>query len=450
MYNPFDKDFKEIKEKDLEILKNISEGFYIEHKTEFTDKKKGKKIAKSISSFANSYGGIFFYGIKSDQTKNNFAKDIIGVSESKDFIRDSVRGNVHPFPFFETYEIPLKNNKKILMAVIPEGEDTPYVHSNGRMYRRQESASDPIPETDRHTIDMLYQKAEKFRKKIKEFRRIDYSFCEDETKPHLAIFINTKTFDQFELTYPFYLDKKIGQEILSKFSEKYTISGSINDEEISLSGSIPFNMISTYSQSIALRQMLGRDLAYNGLTIEIDLHGNVKILIPLNYSEINFDNPKEPNEKKYADFIGKNHSTSLDILSFLNAYDTFGVVVGTIDRYLNFIISHGYKDDLEVKLLLTNSWRTTLHFSSEHFIDYIENCGLPICMKDEQEFPEYPYVIKIEEYKKNPIMEPLTIFSLISTALGVPSGISYLALLDEIRSKNQLIQSQTKTIKNSK
>jgi hypothetical protein len=342
-----------------------------------------------------------------------------------------VRGNLQPFPYFETFSISLQNGKKILMVVIPPGENTPYIHKDGRIYRRNASASDPVPETDRHVFDMLYERSEEYEKKLEEFRQIDYSFCEAETKPHLAIFINTKPFNYFKL--PDLSEEVKIKEILEKFSEKYTIIGKIEEAEITLSGAIPFNTFNTYgTDSICIRQMLGSDLAFNGLTVEIDGYGNAKILIPLNKVNLDFENPTNEIEKKYIDLFKKNHPESLqDIVIFLDGINIFGAVVGLIDRYSMFLISHGYKDDFEIKIRLINCWRTTLYFPSNNFLKHIENFDIPVCMKSEQYLPEIPYQTKIEKIQGNPLIEPLTVFSLISNALGLPSTIAFSAILEK-------------------
>ncbi|MEA2037410.1 MAG: putative DNA binding domain-containing protein [Nanoarchaeota archaeon] len=111
VFNPFGKDFKDVREDDLEILKSVAEGWNVEYKREKLD---GKSISKSISSFANSHGGIYFIGVESD-SNDNYAKDILGVNDSPEVIRDSVRGNLQPFPYFETFTINLKNEKKMIM-----------------------------------------------------------------------------------------------------------------------------------------------------------------------------------------------------------------------------------------------------------------------------------------------------------------------------------------------
>ena len=148
MFNPFEKSLKEITENDLERLKSVAEGWYIEYKRE---RPKPNKIAKSIASFANSKGGLYFIGIEEDKNTNQ-AKSIVGVGDTPDSIRDSVRGYINPFPFFETYSIVLSNSKKVIMVVVPESYNVPHIHSDGRVYCRQGSASDPVPENDRYSF----------------------------------------------------------------------------------------------------------------------------------------------------------------------------------------------------------------------------------------------------------------------------------------------------------
>ena len=62
MFNPFGKEFREVKKADLEILRSVAEGWFVEYKKLTLS---GKRIAASVSSFANSHGGIYFIGIQS-------------------------------------------------------------------------------------------------------------------------------------------------------------------------------------------------------------------------------------------------------------------------------------------------------------------------------------------------------------------------------------------------
>jgi predicted HTH transcriptional regulator len=67
MFNPFGKNLADIIENDLQGLLTVGEGWYIEYKSAVPD---SKKIAKSIASFSNSYGGLYILGVESDKNTN--------------------------------------------------------------------------------------------------------------------------------------------------------------------------------------------------------------------------------------------------------------------------------------------------------------------------------------------------------------------------------------------
>ncbi|HSO41621.1 MAG TPA: ATP-binding protein [Rhodospirillales bacterium] len=75
-YNPFRAAFNDLECKDLVALRDATEGWYVEYKEELPI---AKKIAKSISSFANSYGGWLFYGIEENRQLFT-AGEFIGLS----------------------------------------------------------------------------------------------------------------------------------------------------------------------------------------------------------------------------------------------------------------------------------------------------------------------------------------------------------------------------------
>jgi len=204
IFNPFNKPYNTIQIEDLELLKDVCEGWNVEYKRETP---KPSKIAKSIASFANSHGGIYIIGVETSKETNKVI-DIIGVDDLPDKIHDSVRGNLNPFPVFETYSVILNTAKKVIIVVVAKGQDTPYIHNDGRIYRRQESSSDPIFESNRYSIDELYKRKEILEKEKESFRNIDYGFCEGEDDyPFLSVFINTYPFNSFQIEDFFKKDK---------------------------------------------------------------------------------------------------------------------------------------------------------------------------------------------------------------------------------------------------
>lgn len=429
MFNPFGKSFEDITESDLEILKNLSEGWYVEYKKEKSSKEPAKKIAKSITSFANSYGGLFFLGVESDKSTNEAIR-FPGVCDFPDLIKDAVRSNAQPFPFFETHCIKLSNGKQVLMSVVRTGENPPYIHADGRIYRRQESSSDPIFEDNRHAIDDLHRKAEEYQKKLDEFRQIDYGFCKGEEIPRLEIFLNTSPFNQFEVK-GLHTTRNDYEALLPYFSSLYTVKDETNGTNLSTSGNIPFDTFSTYHNSVVIRQMKGKDLAYNGLSLEIDIHGNTKIFLPLTQNALAIRHISGLNPE-YLEVLNNYHQDSIHSLTCLDGKDLLGASVGLFAKIFSFLIEKGYQGDLEVMLRLTNCWRTTMYFDSQTFRDHIKRHGLPVCMKHEQSFPENPIYFSNQDLKAPCLFRLFGVFAWIAMALGTPADVAGVAITEEL------------------
>lgn len=428
IFNPFGKDFNEVKEADLNILKTVSEGWYVEYKERCLE---GQKIAKAISSFANSHGGIYFVGIEADK-RTNYAKNFIGVDDSPDVIRDSVGGNLQPFPFFETFSISLSTGKNVLMVVVHSGENPPYINSDGRIYRRQEAASDPIPENNRFTIDELYRKAEKYTEALELFRSFDLTFNNAESDiPYLEIFINTKPFNHFFIDRFFEMENL--ENIKKQFNGEFIAKECLMGKEVSFSGSIKFDSLNTYHNSVSLRFLEGIDLAYNGITLMLDVQGNLKLLVPLNDNQCSFE--KLP--KEYQESMNKSKIDSLSFIGFLNARIIFGAIFAVIMKYIEYLKNEKYKDGFEVKIRLRNCYRKILYIESTTLIEHIKKFNIPICMKNEQYFSVNPIIYKIEELETKPITRCSMIFAHIANALGVPYNVALAAIIEEITNNPQ-------------
>lgn len=420
IYNPFGIPFADVKADNLEILKNVAEGWFVEYKKEGQN---GNKIAKSVSSFSNSYGGIYFLGIEAN--KNNKAENIIGVSDSPDRIRDSLRNNCNPFPIFDTYTIKLSDGNNVIMVVIPEGENPPYIHIDGRIYRRLGASSDPISENDRHTIDMLYNKSRKYLDEIEEFRNSELTYCKGDEVPHLEVYINVKPFRSYRIYDLFQEEER--EKLLKLFNDKTVIG----NKDYSVEGKIDFDTISTYNRSIVIRNQKGIDLAYNGLTVEIDVFGNLKLLIPI--SKRKFESDKY--YKRFAEL--KDKYTGANIIDFLDARSLYGAITCLVHIYCKYLFDKGYKESVEVKLRLTNCYRSSLYMSSDKYIEHIERYGLPICMKDEQYFPIMPLEEKVAKIADDPITFCNVLFAEVSLALGLPYDVAIISILQEMIKNKQ-------------
>jgi hypothetical protein len=171
-YTPFSRPFDELTSGDLEVLKSISDGWYVEYKVQLPDR---DSIAKSISAFANTFGGWLFYGIGEDSSGEHRAGTFPGV-DARDIatidqrIQQAAPSKVNPRPRFTVRAcdgpapaIGLATGRSVIVVYVPQGIDTPYLHSNRRIYMRVGSASEPTHLADRHTLDLLVARSAKYK-----------------------------------------------------------------------------------------------------------------------------------------------------------------------------------------------------------------------------------------------------------------------------------------------
>lgn len=160
-YTPFFKDnkkieFNNIEYDDMNILKEITEGFCIEYKSEYTPSVLNKKIPQSIASFSNDRGGWLFVGVSNDGRLLDIEKPNGDIYES---ICQSISSKVFPFPKFVArfIENPRKPNYGIIVCQIHRGSDKPYVF-DGTIYVRAGNINDPQP-AGRPSIDLMYRES---------------------------------------------------------------------------------------------------------------------------------------------------------------------------------------------------------------------------------------------------------------------------------------------------
>src|SRR5437588_5427959 len=157
-YNPFNKPVREtLTPEDLQVLvaDSVSEGYFVEYKGTLPE---SKKIAKSIASFANTYGGWYIVGVTTDG--HNVAQQIPGFSLDDHHdpiasVRDSIRLGIDPVPVFFSQVVTLTPKRVVLVVYVPGEQDTPFITKDGRIYRRVSDSSEPMPETQRPALDHL-------------------------------------------------------------------------------------------------------------------------------------------------------------------------------------------------------------------------------------------------------------------------------------------------------
>lgn len=179
-YYPFKNDLENVDESDLILLKNVSEGWYIEYKSQ------GLKIpdfAKHLAAFANQYGGWLIIGISESNDGNRTAEDFKGIPNSEidrvsRDIREASAAHISPEVLYEEKIVqgPIENiglnaDFSILIIGIPMSNNTPHIHSSGRIYRRLADQSKPKEETDRYILDELWKRGKTHQDEIIRFFR---------------------------------------------------------------------------------------------------------------------------------------------------------------------------------------------------------------------------------------------------------------------------------------
>ena len=173
-YTPFEKDLPDISQDDLVTLKNVHEGWYVEYKAELITL---RTLAKSLSSFANQLGGWIFFGV-SENRESHVAESFPGIPNSDvptalESLKNASKDLLSPDVFYNSRvfkgpinSLGLQSGRSIIVVQIPEGVNSPYVHNDGRIYRRIADSSDPKPETDRSRLDILTERGKQARSRL--------------------------------------------------------------------------------------------------------------------------------------------------------------------------------------------------------------------------------------------------------------------------------------------
>ena len=305
-----------------------------------------------------------------------------------------------------------------------------YIHSSGRIYRRQEAGSDPIRENDRYTIDALYKKSLKYNEDIENFRNLELCFNNPEGNyPYIELFINTMPFNQFTIFDFFEITN--WNMLMNIFGSERNIYDNDTNENAGLRISIPFDTINSYNKSVAIRCLKQHNLCFNGPTVEMDFFGNLKASLPLQQLDHNSNQISD----EYKNLFKSSDNHFFEDVVVLDGMFIYGTLVGLANSYANYLSEKKYDGFIAIKMRLTNCWRTTLYIQSENLYKHIDEYGIPLCMKDEQLFPFYPFESSIATLIEKPFTVGNSLFSYAALALGIPPETALKSILDEIAQK---------------
>ena len=423
-YSPFDKAIHDLRPSDLTILRTVHEGWYVEYKRQVVN---AGALAKSLSAFANTYGGWLFLGVQEGSGDNAVADEFPGIPEedvdsARHSLRHSAADHLNPTPFFETMvlrgpcaESGLAEGRAIIVVEIPQSHTAPHVHKKGHIYRRVADGSEPKPETDRFVLDQLWRRAEPLREMIRKWVERDPEFSpEEENWPHVRMLLCVD---------PWY---QRGPRLKAPFPEIRRILA--GDEK---NISVPFDTVYTTAGEIVARQLRGNNPHNYGLTWRIQSDLSCDIVVPLP-----FYIPGTP-DSLIREFDGYIHAARfIDLLKeqghsqprIADLNFMMHLLLGIISQYRHLLKLADAEGEFYFKARVLHAWRIVPFIDSKIVLDEFEAHGLPMMMNRTVTVPfgDAPdsFVLIDEESGDTDqtvsILQAASVFMWIAMTFGVP------------------------------
>ena len=385
-YSPFDKSIDDLQPADLAILKNVSEGWYVEYKSEMIN---ASALAKAVSAFANTFGGWLFLGVKEQGKDGSGAgafpgipkKDVDGVLQR---LRHSAAQHLNPTPTFQTKvlsgpcdETGLIAGASVVAIEIPQSHITPHVHKDGRIYRRVADGSEPKPETDRFILDQLWRRDEPIRERVREWVKRDPEFSQVEEKiPYVRLLFCVDPWFQKDIWLSTPLSEIRG--ILAAISE----SGSV---------SVPFDTFYSTAEGFVARQVKGNDPDSYGTTCRIrrDMSCDVVLPLPLyapgnDLASLVVELDGYDHKARFIRILKEQGHTQPRIadLNFL-----MNLLIGVVSKYRHLLRLADISGEFYFKARALNVWRVAPFVDIETALDEFEVHGLPVVLDTTATFP---------------------------------------------------------------
>lgn len=390
MYTPFSKRFYDVGTEDLAILREVAEGWYVEYKSLPPS---NKAIAKSLSAFANHYGGWLFIGVAEASDGSRLAGAFRGVPtrnvpEIEVTIRDAARHHVHPTPYYEVRildgpddSIGLVPENSIVAVRVPTGPNPPYVHSSGRIYRRIADSSEPCPETDRSILDLLWRRGRDSRRKLaRRLRRI----------PTVSKFEEGRTFLHLHL-----IPDPMGQRgfrhglRFDEFVKLATRIETTDDGGEAYAPDVTFDNVYSSSDGFVARHISTNEPDLTVLTWRFRRDGSSTFTAPLNrYDNSSGESVARSGHRCLVDLIEFMDTSGHGETSVLDMSQVFPLLASAIRKQRHALRVCGLEDtEFFAKGYLENIWRKTPFIDTMGYLEFVRQHGVPYPQDKSAFFP---------------------------------------------------------------
>jgi len=390
----------------------VAEGWYVEYKSALIDT---KSLAKSLSAFANHYGGWLILGVQEkDRLANSFpGLDVAEIPEAERRLRDASKDCLNPSVFYThriingpVPELGLPEGRAVVAVHAPLGLHAPYVHNDGRIYRRVADASSPKPETDRAVLDLLWKRGRDARKHIKKLTsRSPVVSTGEESAPFVHVFISGDPLQQ---------GGRIYRPTFDTFAE------------VMKGDPLPFDNIFSAGDGYVARQVANNDPHRRIFTWEYNFVGHSWVTIPINaYSEIR------------PWFDGYDHVDKFDELmaskdgahwgpTVLDLNVLFAAIGAVCTRHRQILAPHGFDGPFYVKAHVEHVWRCVPFLDTEAFVSFVREHGVPVVQEDSAVVPpgvslnSFVMLDKRAPDSDQQIGDAVLLTGFVLSALGIP------------------------------
>lgn len=382
-YSPFGKSLDSIEGQDLSRLFEVPEGWYVEYKREVPN---ASSIAKSISAFANTYGGWLFYGVSEKSKEESVAGDLKGIPVDEldgalQRIRQACATSINPTPYYQVRtlspdvaDVEDERRGHIICIHIPKSHHTPHVHRDGRIYRRVADGSEPKPESDRFLLDQLWGRGKKVMRGFKKWERNDPQFSKGESnQPYIRFLLTPHDWNQREVgNLPSF------ETVRKLFIEKPETRN------------IPFDTIFENQSGYVVRQCKNVDPFHLSFTWILRRDFSSEVMFPLYV--IDSSSPVEEHSLGLYSYAGR-FFDELEKAKFnnpkvLDLNLLFVVIKGIVKTYRELMRLAGIEPSFYVKARLLNCWRTVPFFDMDFAFNNIIKNGIPMILNKVVSSPE--------------------------------------------------------------
>jgi len=371
---PFAGDLKDLQGPELIALRDVAEGWFVDYKSAALTP---KAFGKHLSAFANQHGGWLFIGVAEDPATMRAAEfpgvPSESVGELRVCLREASSAHTVPEVYFESKVIEgpvetlgLPAGRAILVVGVPEGVNTPHIHSSGRIYRRVADCSDPREETDQRVLELLWARRDGVRRRLKSFLTSVPTLSKAEgANAHAYVYLVA--------------DPSFRQGIWNIHYDD--IVETMCSDDRSSATSVSFDSIFPTTDGVIARQTKGNNPLFENLTFRYWSNGDARITIPMNVTtqqdrQIRF----HPLRLRLAELLEEKGFRNVRIVDLsIFAAATASVIV----KYLRLRELAGVDGPFFGKVRLDHVWRLVPFLNIEHYIRDVERFGAPLIQDDE-------------------------------------------------------------------